>query len=181
MGNLATQITYDEYYLIQDCEKQYELLNGRLHMVPAPITYHQRVSRRLEFILQKFVADNALGEVFYAPTDVVLSETEVVQPDIFFISKERLDIIKEKNISGSPDLIIEILSQLGHARDKVIKRKMYAQHGVKEYWIVDPDKKTLDLLILGKEGYQTKGIYSQQEPLESNLLKGLTIDLKEIF
>jgi Uma2 family endonuclease len=181
MKNLATQITYDEYCLIWDSEKQYELLNGRLHMVPAPRPYHQRILRKIGFILQKFVNENDLGEVFFAPTDVVLSPTEVVQPDIFLIAKDHMDIITEENISGSPDLIIEILSQLGRDRDRIIKRKMYAQHGVKEYWIVDPDEKTVELLVLGDEGYRAKGIYSQQESLESDLLPGLTIDLKEIF
>ncbi len=80
-------------------------------MTPAPIPKHRKISRELEFEILKFVKANDLGEVFYAPCDVYLDDENIVQPDILFVSGERLNIIGEKNIQGAPDLVIEIISE----------------------------------------------------------------------
>src|SRR3989304_1495548 len=83
--------TYEDYLKISD-DKRYELIDGELIMTPSPITRHQRISRKIEFMLEKFITEDNLGEVFYAPYDVYLGETNVVQPDILFVSKDRLNI-----------------------------------------------------------------------------------------
>ncbi|MBU0701411.1 Uma2 family endonuclease [bacterium] len=176
------KITYQDYKLLRDIDKRYEVMGGRLSMVPAPIPHHQQVSRRLERILEDFVIDNDLGEVFDAPCDVVLSETDVVQPDIFFISKERLYIINKTNIKGAPDLVIEILSPISAGRDTIIKKKLYADHRVKEYWIVDPKGKTIQIYSLVSNLYEIAGSYKEPDDIvKSELLKGLSFTLKEIF
>jgi Uma2 family endonuclease len=115
--------TYEDYVHTPD-DKRYELIEGELLMTPSPTTKHQRVLREIEFILKKFVSENNLGEIFFAPYDVYLDEENVIQPDIMFISKERLNIIGEKNIQGAPCLTIEIISESSAYRDMVQKKKL---------------------------------------------------------
>lgn len=172
--------TYDDYLKIDD-DNRYELIGGELILVPAPKTIHQRIIRRLIKYLGDFVDGNNMGEVLLAPTDVLLSEKEKPQPDIFFISKERLNIIKEQHIAGAPDLVIEILSPSTASRDRVEKSKMYYTHGVKEYWLVDPEIETVEILTPGEKYWQIDGTYNNKATLHSPLLTGLEINLKDIF
>ena len=150
-------------------------------MVPAPNEYHQRLSRDLGVVVWGFVKQHKLGEVYFAPFDVVLSEENVVQPDILFVSKGRSHIITEKNVQGAPDLVVEITSPATAQRDKGIKRKLYARFGVREYWLVDSENKTIDVMILAKSGFETAKACKAGETLSSPLLKGLSIDLSEVF
>ena len=172
--------TYEEY-LKTPKDKRYELIDGELLMTPSPIPNHQRISGKLEFVVRKFVTENNLGEVFYAPCDVYLDDENVVQPDILFISKERLDIIGDKNIQSAPNIVIEIISENSVYRDMVQKKRLYARFGVKEYWIVIPEEKEVEVYILKDEAYQLYKTYTKVDILESPSLKGLKIGLKEIF
>lgn len=179
----AAKITYEEYKLVEDlADKRYEVIGGRLIMTPAPIPYHQRISRKLERILEDFVIDNDLGEVFDAPCDVVLSRIDVIQPDIFFISKEKSYLITDTHINGAPDLIIEILSPTSTSKDKTIKKRLYLIHKVKEYWIVDPMEKEIEIFSLAGDLYKLSGSYKKEDDIvKSELLKGLKFILKEIW
>lgn len=172
--------TYEDYLKTPD-DKRYELINGELIMTPSPVPNHQRISGKLEFVLRKFITGNNLGEVFYAPCDVYLDNENVVQPDILFISKDRLNIIGEKNIQGAPDLVIEIISENSVYRDVVQKKKLYAKFNVKEYWIVIPEEKEVEVYVLKGEAYRLYKTYTKVDILESAPLKGLKIALKEIF
>ena len=172
--------TYDDYLKTPD-DKRYELIEGELYMTPSPITNHQRISGRIEFELRKFVAENDCGEVFDAPYDVYFDDENVVQPDILFISKDRLNIIGDKNLQGAPDLVIEILSESNAYRDLIQKKKLYARHGVQEYWIVVPGEKTIDIHILKDKTYQLYQTLGEDEILESPILKGFKMELKAIF
>lgn len=175
------KFTYDDYKHTPDNER-YELINGELIiMAPAPRTAHQLVEGKLGSRLFIFVETNELGWVFFAPTDVVLSDTVVVQPDLLFISKERLRIITEDNIRGAPDLVIEIPSPSTAGRDRTIKRTLYAIHGVREYWQVDTDAKTVTVLLLGADGYELVGIYGEGQTLTSPILTGFSLNLDDIF
>lgn len=187
MAELKTRIkfTYDDYKSLPGSEtKRYELLGGELYMVPSPSFKHQLVSGNLELLLRNFVAENELGIILDAPFDVVFGEgeeREVVQPDIFFISKERTGIISEEEICGAPDLIVEIISPGTEERDRGYKKTLYARHGVKEYWIVDPEAKTVELFTLGEKGFELVRAYKGTEVLKPPLLEGLEVDLKEVF
>ncbi len=172
--------TYDDYLKTPD-DKRYELIEGELYMTPSPITNHQRISGRIEFELRKFVVENDCGEVFYAPYDVYFDDENVVQPDILFISKDRLNIIGEKNLQGAPDLVIEILSESNAYRDLIQKKKLYARFGVKEYWIVVPGEKTIDIHILKDKTYQLHQTLGEDDTLESQIIKGFKMELKAIF
>jgi len=140
-------------------ERRYELIEGELYMTPSPVPYHQKVVGNLYLILRDYVNKNELGEVIIAPCDVVLSDYDVVQPALMFISKERGEIIKEKNVSGAPDLVIEVLLEGTVGRDRILKKKLYARFGVREYWIVNPCGREVEVYELGKRGYRLKGIY----------------------
>jgi len=174
------RFTYEDYLKTPDDER-YELIGGELLMTPSPVPRHQRISRKIEFILEKFVTEKDLGEVFDAPCDVYLDNENVVQPDILFISKDRSHIVGEKNIEAAPDLVIEILSENTAYRDLVQKKKLYARFGVKEFWIVIPGEESIELYCLKDNTYLLYRTYSKNEILESPYLKGLKIELKEIF
>ena len=106
-------------------------------------------------MLQHFVVENSLGEVYVAPFDVKLSETEVYQPDLLFISADRLTIIAEQQVNGAPDLVVEVLSPATGYYDLTKKRRVYEVSGVKEYWIVDPIECTVEVLENVEGTYET--------------------------
>lgn len=156
------------------------LLEGEIFMVPAPIPEHQDVSRNIEFLLLQFVKKKKLGKIYNSPIDVYFDEYNTLQPDILFISKKRLSIIKKKKIEGAPDLVMEILSENNPKHDLTVKKDIYAKYGVKEYWILDPLEKSIII-------YQNKGgvfeLISQAKKgnIASKLLSGFSVSLSEVF
>ena len=174
------QTTYEDYLKLPD-DLQQELVEGELQMVAAPIPRHQRISREIAFALLQYVKAKKLGEVFYAPCDVVLGEHNVFQPDILFIARERLAIIQEKNIQGAPDLVMEILSESTAHKDLVSKRYVYAQFGVKEYWVVDPIAKIVVIWTLQGNKLVLYQEFGGEETLVSPWLSGFSLNLPEIF
>lgn len=177
----AIRFTYEDYAHFPDDRKQYQIVDGEVYMVPAPVPYHQRVSRNIEIIVQNYVSKHGLGEVFDAPCDVILSNENVVQPDLFFISKDRLNIITEKNIAGPPDLVIEILSPYTEKLDRTIKRDLYERYGVLEYWLVDPASKQIEILSLSGKEFSSIGIYGIKDSFESKVIRGLLVGVEEAF
>ena len=127
----SLRFTYEDYVLLPE-DRRYEVIDGELCPTPAPTPYHQIVKGRIERLLQDHVEGAKLGMVLDSPCDVVLSQFDVLQPDIFFISSERLAIIGEKYISDGPELVIEVLSPGTRKRDRVWKAKRYAHFGVRE-------------------------------------------------
>ena len=176
----AVKLTYEDYCNTPDDER-YELLDGDLFMTPAPRVRHQRAIRKLSRQLDLFVEEHTLGEIFFSPCDVVLSDTDVVQPDLLFISNERAHVITEDNVQGAPDLVVEILSPATADRDKTVKRALYAKHGVKEYWIVDTDARTVAVLLLDGAGFAEIGVCAEGQTLASPTLAGFTINPEAIF
>jgi Uma2 family endonuclease len=162
-------------------DERYELLDGELVMVPSPNVPHQGVVIDLGTLFNIFVRGNDLGRVYVAPFDVVLSDTNVVQPDVMFVSRERLGIITHANIQGAPDLVVEVRSPSTAQRDLTIKRRLYAEHGVKEYWMVDPEARTVTVLLLRNGALEEVGIYRKGQVLSSTTLSGFTLNLDEIF
>ena len=173
--------TYQEYVLLPEDGQRYEVLNGELIMVPAPITIHQRISTRIETELIKYLEKNKTGEFFHAPYDVVLSDRVVVQPDILFVSKKNSHIIGEKNISGAPDLVIEIISHSTGYYDLVEKKDIYETYGVKEYWIVDPMKRRVEIYVNRKNKFEQLMRIEQDGILNSTVLEGFILEYKTIF
>ncbi len=185
MGLPATsRVTYDDYLLLPE-DRRYELIDGGLLMTPAPQTYHQLILRNLEYLLHGFVSSRSLGEIYFAPCDVVLSDFDVVQPDLLFVSAERRSIIGESAIVGAPDLVVEILSPSTATRDRVLKPKLYARAGVQELWLVDPAERSIEVLRNSPGGFRRYAEYALGEEgrdiLRSPMFPELRIPLREIF
>jgi Uma2 family endonuclease len=180
MRRARVRFTYNDYLLLPE-DKRYEILDGDLYVVAAPNIRHQRVSRELFDALLDHVRQGDLGELLPAPCDVILSEENVVQPDILFVRKEHLGIIGEANLQGAPDIVIEILSEVSRRKDLEVKKKIYAQFGVPEYWIVDPEAGTVEVLVWSELGYITAGVCGKSDRLSSPLLPDLNVPLSEVF
>ena len=179
-ANPRIKFTYADYRNTPE-DKRYELIDGELIISPALRTTHQDTSLNIVLLLAAFVRERVLGKIFYAPTDVVLSDTDVVQPDILFVSNERAHIITEDNIRGAPNLVIEILSPSTAARDRTLKRALYAKHGVQEYWQVDTDARTIAVLTLTERGFDVAAAYGEGQTLTSPLLPGFELNLDLVF
>ena len=179
--SLQERFTYDDYKNLPNDGKRYEIIEGELIMAPSPKTKHQEIVLNVATNLRNFVNKNNLGSVFIAPLDVILSAINVVQPDILFISRERESIITEDNIQGAPDLIIEVASPFSAKFDRTIKKKLYYAYGVKEYWIADPEKETIDVFVWTIDGYECRGTFSKSDQLRSSLLKTFNLNLETVF
>lgn len=150
-------------------------------MTPAPTTIHQRISRNLLRFMDDYLVQNDLGELLYAPVDVVLSMTDVVQPDHVFVAKERLNIITEKNIVEAPDLVAEIVSRHTEAIDRLKKMELYGQYGVKEYWIVDPAANVIDQFVHKNETLELHARVTNKQKLSATVIDGLSFQVSEVF
>lgn len=173
--------TYEDYLHLPCDGKTYQIIGGELTMAPAPSLSHQGISRNLEFIIWNFVKEHDLGEVFDAPVDVILGPVNVTQPDIVYISRPRLSIARENGIFGPPDWIIEIISPSSPEVDTRLKYQLYQRFGVREYWIVDPDEKKVEVYLLEGGGYRLKGVFLKEDTIEVGVIKDLKVDLKEVF
>jgi Uma2 family endonuclease len=177
------KLTYEDYVRIPEDGNRHEIIDGEHYVTPAPNTIHQRILVRLTGIIAPFLRDRRLGELLVAPVDIVLSPTNIVQPDLVFISAARASIITYPNIQGAPDLAIEILSKGTRRRDETLKRKLYEQFGIGEYWVVDPELETVKVYRLTASGYTPATELSKRsaDRLTTPLLPGLELPLSEIF
>ena len=173
--------TYDDYRQLPDDGKQYQIIGGDLYITPAPSPYHQEISLNLATILSNYVKQHKLGMVYTAPIDVVLSMTDVVQPDLVYIAKNRLNIITKKNIVDAPDLVVEILSEHTETIDRQKKLALYEKHGVKEYWIADPAEKVIEQFVLKKEKLQLHTKARNDEKLSAILMNDFSFPVNQIF
>jgi Uma2 family endonuclease len=178
--NPAIKFTYFDYINTPD-DKRYELIDGDLILAPAPRRDHQRVQANLGSPIHHFVRRNGIGVFYFAPRDVVLSDTYIVQPDLMFISNERLHIDTERAVRGAPDLVVEILSPSTAERDRTFKRALYARHGVKEYWLVDPAARTIAVLLNTGDGFEAVGTHGESDTLVSPTLPGFRLNVDDVF
>lgn len=181
MARQRTVFTYDDYRRLPDDGRRWEVLDGCLVHEPAPRPLHQVVISNILWLLESAVRQNNLGMVLTAPLDVVLSEENVVQPDIVFIPSDRLGIIGEENVRGAPALVIEVLSPSTLRRDRAVKRGIYERFGVREYWVVDPGHRRIERLVLAEQGYGDPAVLSAGDVLASPLFPGLAADVHQVF
>lgn len=175
------RLTYDDYARMPEDGRRYELEEGVLVVVPSASTEHQRVSRNLQRILDRHVHEHALGEVFSAPYDVVLSPHFVYQPDLLFVSAGRAGIITELNVQGAPDLVVEIISPASAERDRREKAQGYARHGVRYYWLLDPQTRTLEEYRLEGNAYRLVTQVEGAGQFQPELFPGLNIELNKVW
>ncbi len=125
---------------------RHELIGGVHFVTPTPITRHQLLVGRLSFEIELYLrAHPGVGQLFGVPLDCVLSEHDVVEPDLILIADDQMEILTDKNVQGAPALVIEVLSPSTRKRDRGIKRQLFDRAGVREYWIVDGKLDRIDL------------------------------------
>jgi Uma2 family endonuclease len=173
--------TYEELVAeMPETNQPCELWDGELVMSPAPSYFHQKVVLRFYRQLDDWVVQGRLGDVIAGPIDMVLSPHRVTQPDVAFISRDRLGIIK-RVINGPVDLAAEIISLGDRNRDRIEKRDLYEQYGVREYWLIDPEAQTVEVLYLESGRYQLFMRCIPGQRVASKLLPGLEIDVAGLF
>ena len=176
----AVKLTYEDYSKTPEDER-YELIDGELIMSAAPNIAHQTAQANLGAPLGSHVRAERLGYVFFTPCDVVLSVHDTVQPDLIFVSGENADIITDANIQGAPDLVVEIISPSSTARDWVVKRDLYARHGVKEYWVIDPVERTVWTMLLDDGVLDLAATLREGDTLASETVSGFSVNVSDIF
>ncbi len=173
------KLTYEDYVGFPDDGCRHEVIDGAHHMNPAPVPDHQRVSGRLLFQLMEQIQQQGHGEVFHAPIDLQLADTDVVQPDLVVLLTPRLRFVTPIKIDGPPDLVIEILSPSTAKTDRTLKKELYRRSGVPEYWIVDQRERLLEQWLLREEAYALEGAHSERVSFQE--LAGVSIDLTKVW
>jgi Uma2 family endonuclease len=174
-------LTYDDLERARDATSdRLELIEGELFVTPAPSLWHQDVEGQLYILFREAVQHPNNGRVYLSPVDVRLAQNTVVQPDLVVVLPERYQILTPAMIEGAPSLVVEIISPSSSAQDRVTKRALYARHGVPEYWLVDPDARSVTILSDSSEGR-----YNREEPSSdtaaSATIPELTVDLAALF
>lgn len=173
--------TYDEMVAeLPETSLPVELWDGELIMAPAPFYFHQHIVLYLYRELHAWVQAKGLGIALAAPMDMVLTQHNVTQPDVLFISKERRQILKNA-VHGPVDLAMEVISTGSRRRDRIDKKDLYEQHGIKEYWVIDPEAQTVEVFFLDGQEYRLVARTRTGEKACSKLLEGFCIDVKEMF
>lgn len=166
--------------LPDDDGKRYEVLEGELVVSPAPTRRHQRAAGNM-FAFPQRAEQAGYGEVYVAPFEVYFAEHEVAHPDVFFIRRDRLGIVTEAKVEGAPDLIAEVLSPSTRGRDRGVKLRIYARHGVPSYWVIDPDARTVQPYILRTGAYVEEPVLGVGQALTCPLFPDLALDVASLF
>ena len=177
-SNVRTKLTYEHYVCFPDDGQRHEIIDGEHFVNPAPSTYHQKVSRRIQFQLYSKIELKKMGEVYNAPVDLQLSDYDIVQPDLVVVLDDKMQIITPTKIKGVPQLVVEILSPSSDKNDRTLKKGLYEQSGVPEYWIVDPFEHILEQWVL--EG----GSYVQREhddEVKLTIIDDVSVQLAEVW
>lgn len=172
-------LTYADLAAFPDDGLRRELLDGELIVSPSPVVRHQEVLGRLFLAIGGYVAEHGGGKAYLAPLDVVLSDSNVFEPDLLFIAEADLGILTEKNVQGAPSLAIEVVSD--SRIDRVRKRKVYERFGVPEYWVVDPDADRVEIYRLEGPTYAKPQILEPPDEVTFVGLPGLRISLDKLF
>ncbi len=174
------KLTYDDYLLLPDDGNIHEIIDGEHYMAASPSTYHQTVSRRLQFLLYEAIELTGAGVVFNAPTDVRLSDHDIVVPDIFVIQESRTQMISPSLVLGPPDLVIEIISPSSATKDREIKRRLYERFLVPEYWLVNPEHHAIERFLLEGERYGESDLRADSIRYRAGAID-VTVDLRRVW
>jgi Uma2 family endonuclease len=180
----GVKLTYDDFLLFPDDGKRHELIDGEHYVTPSPNVKHQRVLGKLFWAVQSYLDEHPVGEIFCAPLDIVLSEHDVVEPDLFYISHERAaSVLTPQHARGAPELVIEIASTSTRKRDETIKRRLYERDGVSEYWVVDPELDAVRVYRRRSDRFDRPDELTSEggDVLTTQILTGLELLLTRIF
>ncbi len=182
MTTQTRRLTYEEYLKGPEIKRRYDIVDGEMIMAPAPTLEHQRILRRLVLILAPFVDEHRLGEVLFAPVDVLIQREPLRtrQPDLIFIGKERAGMPGQV-VEGPLDLVVEVLSSSNTRRDVEDKITDYARIGVKECWLVSPEARTVEVLMLVDGAWQRAHLYGLGDTIHSDVLEGFGAEVYQLF
>ncbi|MGI9173783.1 MAG: Uma2 family endonuclease [Rhodothermales bacterium] len=177
------RMTYEDYVLIPEDGKRHEIIDGIEYVTAAPNVRHQRIIGRLFNRLYTYAEETGAGEVFVAPVDNILSDIDIVQPDILFVSEGRAGIIEEHGLVEAPDLVAEVLSPSNRRHDEVRKLQLYERFGAGEYWILDPERDTVTVYRLEGARYGKPRLLRAEadDRLTTPLLPDWEIPLADLF
>ena len=180
MGSeLKRKLDYSDYLAAPDDGKRYEIVRGDLYVTPSPSPMHQRISRRLQRQLEGYFHERSLGEVFDAPIDLILTNHDVLVPDLLVVADP--DLITKRGIEGPPLLVVEILSPSTRKQDRGVKAQRYAESGVEHYWIVDPESKRFECHRLAGGAFRLIADAGGEAILTHPEWDGLEIDLTALW
>ena len=177
------KLTYDDFLLFPDDGKRHELIDGEHYVTPSPNRKHQKVSLNISLMMGNWLEQNPIGQIYYAPFEVIFSMFDVVEPDLLYMSNERAaQVLTDANVQGAPELVIEIGSPSTRQRDETIKRRLYEQSGVSEYWVVDPEIDVVRVYRRGPKGFERPEELRAEsgDVLTTPLLPGLSLPLARI-
>ena len=177
----STKLTFVDYLLFPDDGLRHEIIDGEHYVTASPAMRHQRIAGNLYYFIRDYLENHPTGEVFMAPVDVLLSNVDIVVPDLVYVSRERTHLITSKNLQGAADLVIEILSPSTRRRDEWLKRDLYDRVGVEEYWLVDPERDTIDVFQRVDGAFQKPAHYTRDQILTSGLLPGLELAVSRVL
>ncbi|KRQ85803.1 hypothetical protein ABG79_02407 [Caloramator mitchellensis] len=175
------KFTYDEYLAIAEKQRA-ELIDGEIYLLSSPTFEHQRIISRLNVLFENLLEDNECVPVI-SPFDVILedkNEKNIVQPDLLVICER--EKINERGFAGVPALIVEVLSHSTASRDYVVKMNLYMRFGVKEYWIINPQSRTVEIFNIDENGYY--GIpktYSKDDIVKSQIFDFIQFPINKLF
>jgi Uma2 family endonuclease len=176
------KLTYDDFVNFPDDGQRHELIDGEHYVTPSPATIHQRLVGRLHLALGNWLQSHPIGEVFPAPFDVVLSPHDIVEPDLLVVLSDQSDIVTAAHVRGTPALVVEVLSPGTRRRDTGLKRRLYDRAGVREYWLVGPDDRTVTVWHRASDGsFAADAPLRDADVISSAVLPGFSLGLHALF
>ena len=174
-------LTYQDYVELPEDGRRYEIIEGDLDVSPSPMVRHQIVVTNLLLLLATHVRERSLGLVVASPVDLILSETNVVVPDLMFISTQRRSVVTARAVEGVPDLAIEIISPSSERKDRSTKALLYARFGVPHYWILDPEQRTFEAFVLDGATYRLASRGEDDATVRAEPFPDLAITLTTVW
>ena len=173
--------TVQEYLAMPEGAPYFQFINGEVIEMAAPNIFHQDIVLNIGYSLKDFLRRNPLGKVIIAPVDVYFSDKDYYEPDVVFVAQERLEIVTEKRIKGSPDLVVEVLSPSTGYYDLSRKKTVYEQEGVREYWLVYPEERRVEVYINSAKGFVLHSQAVKQGLVLSSVLQGFELSINAVF
>jgi Uma2 family endonuclease len=152
------KLTYQDYLAFPADGLRHEIVAGEHHVSASPLAYHQHVVAKIFLQLETAIGMTGKGVVFFAPLTVRLSDYDVVEPDILVFLRDRMDRWPQAEIRSAPNLVVEVLSPSTRSYDQGVKKDCYARHGVAEYWIADPETRSVEQWVLQLGHYELAAV-----------------------
>jgi Uma2 family endonuclease len=174
-------LTFEDYARLTPPESgNYELHNGKIIHMPSPLEPHQTLAFKLTLQLGNHIVKHKLGKLLFAPMDVIFNDNDTMQPDLLFVSNERLSIV-DRQIKGAPDFLVEILSDGNTTKEMSYKKHIFETHGVREYWLINLNKQTISQYENIEDEFVIRNKIQKDGSLKSVVIEGFTLKASDIF